>query len=390
MDIDAVAASAQEHLRTAAVDGWLLYDYRGMNPIFWDTVGAIDNVTRPCWLWIPTEGDLELLVSYVDQGRFGHLGIPTKLFVSRADMLARLHEMLDGARRVAMEYSADAALPRVSKVDGGTLELVRGLGVEVVSSADTVQFATQRWSDSQLQSHLAAAHKLSRIVKEAFAYVGDRLQAGPTEYDVAEFIRSRFREEGLEVTDGPVVAANQHASDPHFEPTPHNSVTICPGDWLLIDLWSRIEGGDSMFADITWTAYVGDRVPSDHQSVFDAVIGGRDAAVAAIESAFAEGRVLQGWEVDAVAREFISAAGYGDYFNHRLGHSLGREVHGNAVNLDGWETRDTRPLIPGIAVTIEPGVYLPGFGVRSEIDVFITPTGLRITTEPQREVLKIL
>ena len=207
---------------------------------------------------------------------------------------------------------------------------------------------------------------------------------------MAEFIRGRFRVEGLEVTDGPVVAANEHASDPHFEPTPHNSVPIRGGDWLLIDLWSRIDGEDAMFADITWTAYVGDRVPSEHQSVFDAVIGGRDAAVDAIESAFAEGRVLQGWEVDAVAREFISAAGYGDYFNHRLGHSLGREVHGNAVNLDGWETRDTRPLIPGIAVTIEPGVYLPGFGVRSEIDVFITPTGLRITTEPQREVQKIL
>ena len=390
MDIDAVAASAQEHLRATTVDGWLLYDYRGMNPIFWDTVGAIDNVTRPCWLWIPAEGDLELLVSYVDQGRFGHLGIPTKLFVSRADMLARLGEMLGGANRVAMEYSPDAALPRVSKVDGGTLEIVRGLGVEVVSSADTVQFATQRWSDLQLESHLVAAGKLTRIVGEAFAYVGDRLSAGPTEYDVAEFIRGRFREEGLEVTDGPVVAANEHASDPHFEPTAHNSVPIRSGDWVLIDLWSKVDGEDSMFADITWTAYVGDIVPSGHQAVFDAVIGGRDAAVDAIERAFALGRVLQGWEVDAVARKVISDAGYGDYFNHRLGHSLGREVHGNAVNLDGWETRDTRPLIPCIAVTIEPGVYLPAFGVRSEIDVFITPTGPRITTEPQREIVRIL
>ena len=390
MDIDAVAASAQEHLRATGVDGWLLYDYRGMNPIFWDTVGAIDNVTRPCWLWIPSDGDPELLVSYVDQGRFGHLGISTKLFVSRAEMLARLEEMLGGARRVAMEYSPDGALPRVSRVDGGTLELVRSLGVEVVSSADTVQFATQRWSESQLQSHLIAAGKLTQIVEEAFAYIGDRLSTGPTEYDVAEFIRNRFREEGLVVTDGPVVASNDHASDPHFEPTPHNAVQIRGGDWVLIDLWSRVDGEDSMFADITWTAYIGDRVPSEHQAVFDAVIGGRDAAVEAIEAAFAQGRVLQGWEVDAVAREYIAAAGYGDYFNHRLGHSLGREVHGNAVNLDGWETRDTRPLIPGIAVTVEPGVYLPTFGVRSEIDVFITPTGPRVTTKPQREVFRVL
>ena len=158
---------------------------------------------------------------------------------------------------------------------------------------------------------------------------------------------------------------------------------------MLIDLWSRVAGADSMFADITWTAYVGDPVPPEYQAVFDAVVGGRDAALGAIESAFAEGRVLQGWEVDAVARDFISAAGYGDYFNHRLGHSLGREVHGNAVNLDGWESHDTRPLIPGVAVTIEPGVYLPDFGVRSEIDVFITPTGPRVTTEVQHEVVTI-
>ena len=389
MDIDAAVASAQEHLRESGIAGWLLYDYRGMNPIFWDTVGVIENVTRPCWLWIPAEGEPRLLVSYVDQGRFGHLGISTTLFVSRADMLARLGEMLDGASRVAMEYSADAALPRVSKVDGGTLELVRGLRVEVVSSADTIQFATQRWTGEQLQSHLTTADKLTRIVKEAFAYIGERLSAGPTEHEVAELIRGRFREEELEVTDGPVVAANRHASDPHFGPTPQSSVAIRHGDWVLIDLWSRVAGVDSMFADITWTAYVGDPVPPEYQAVFDAVVGGRDAALDAITSAFADGRELQGWEVDAVAREYISAAGYGDYFNHRLGHSLGREVHGNAVNLDGWETHDTRPLIPGIAVTIEPGVYLPDFGVRSEIDVFITPTGPRVTTEVQHNIVNI-
>ena len=390
MDIDATAASARQHMRETGISGWLLYDYRGMNPIFRDTIGAIENVTRPCWLWIPAAGEPRLLVSYVDQGRFGHLGIPTTLFVSRGDMLGRLGEILDGAVRVAMEYSPEADLPRVSRVDGGTLEMVRALGVEVVSSADTLQLAAQRWTDEQLQSHLTAASKLSRIVKEAFAHIGERLPAGPTEHEVAELIRGRFREEGLEVTDGPVVAANRHASDPHFEPTPESSVSIGYGDWVLIDLWSRVAGEDSMFADITWTAYVGDQVPAECQAAFDAVVGGRNAALDSIESAFADGRVMRGWEVDTIARDFISAAGYGRYFNHRLGHSLGREVHGNAVNLDGWETRDTRPLIPGIAVTIEPGVYLPDFGVRSEIDVFITPNGPRVTTEVQREVLKII
>jgi Xaa-Pro aminopeptidase len=192
------------------------------------------------------------------------------------------------------------------------------------------------------------------------------------------------------VTDGPAVAANAHASDPHFDPTPEASVVIKRGDWVLIDLWARLAGSDdNMFGDITWTAYVGGIVPPKHQEVFDAVIGGRDAAVSAVERAYKEGRIPQGWELDKVARDFITNAGYGDYFNHRLGHSLGREVHSNAVNLDGWETHDTRELIPGIGFTIEPGIYIPEFGVRSEIDLFISESGPIVTSPVQREVVLI-
>ena len=386
---DHVVRRAQEYLSSQRISGWLLYDYREMNPVFWDTVGHIPNVTRPCWLWIPADGAVTLLVSYVDRGRFAHLSVATTVFVSRQDMTQRLAELLSGTSRVAMEYSPQGALPRVSRVDAGTLELVRGLGVEVVSSGDLLQHATQLWSEVQLQSHLDAAGKLTAIVKDAYAHIGDALASGPSEHDVAEFIRRRFVEEGLEVTDGPVVAVNEHASDPHFEPTPENASAIGSGDWILIDLWSRLTGEDTMFADITWTAYVGESVPASHQSVFDAVVGARDAAVAELEEAFAAGRVLQGWEVDKVARDYIARAGYGDYFNHRLGHSLGGEVHSNAVNLDGWETHDTRQIVPGVAVTIEPGVYLPEFGVRSEIDVYISESGPQVTTEVQRSVVLI-
>ena len=386
---DHVVRRAQEYLSSQRISGWLLYDYRKMNPVFWDTVGHIPNVTRPCWLWIPADGAVTLLVSYVDRGRFAHLSVATTVFVSRQDMTQRLAELLSGTSRVAMEYSPQGALPRVSRVDAGTLELVRGLGVEVVSSGDLLQHATQLWSEVQLQSHLDAAGKLTAIVKDAYAHIGDALASGPSEHDVAEFIRRRFVEEGLEVTDGPVVAVNEHASDPHFEPTPENAAAIGSGDWILIDLWSRLTGEDTMFADITWTAYVGESVPASHQSVFDAVVGARDAAVAELEEAFAAGRVLQGWEVDKVARDYIARAGYGDYFNHRLGHSLGGEVHSNAVNLDGWETHDTRQIVPGVAVTIEPGVYLPEFGVRSEIDVYISESGPQVTTEVQRSVVLI-
>ena len=389
MAIEAVVQQAQEYMKGQHIEGWLLYDYRGMNPIFSDTVGPIPNVTRPCWLWVPSQGQPRLLASYVDRGRFAQLGIVTDTFVGRSDMTARLSRLLAGARRIAMEYSPQGALPRVSKVDAGTLEMVHDTGVEIVSSADLLQYATQRWSDRQLQSHLVAAQKLGGIVQDAFRYIGGSLGSRPTEYAVAEFIRGRFAEEGLEPTDGPVVAVNEHASDPHYEPTAESSSPITEGDWVLIDLWARLEGEDTMFGDITWTAYVGDSVPTSHQKVFDAVVGARDVAVAKLERALTEGRVLQGWQLDKVARDYIDGAGYGEYFNHRLGHSLGREVHGNAVNLDGWETYDTRQVIPGIAVTIEPGIYLPEFGVRSEIDVFISEEGPRVTTEVQRSVVMI-
>ena len=388
MTLDRVVAGAQENLRAEGVDGWLVYDYRGMNPVFRDTVGEIANLTRPCWLWVPADGEPLLLLSYVDRGRFDHVGVDSATFVSRRQMVDRLREILTGVRRVAMEYSPEGGLPRMSRVDGGILELVRGLGVEVVPSADTVQYATQRWSQEQLASHLAAAEKLGAIVQDAFRLVGENV-GSVTEHDVAELIRSRFVESGLQVTDGPVVAVNEHSSDPHFEPTADNAAPIQRGDWLLIDLWSRLEGGDTMFADITWTAWVGDRVPPAHQRVFDAVAGARDAAVDAMASAFEAGIEPQGWEIDAVARDHLAKAGYDGYFSHRLGHSIGREVHGNAVNLDGWETHDTRRLVPGICVSVEPGIYLPEFGVRSEIDVYVAEDGPRVTTDVQRSVVLI-
>lgn len=202
--------NAQEHLASEQTDGWLLYDYRGMNPIFADTVGEIPNVTRPCWLWVPVSGSPKLLVSYVDQGRFKHLGIETLLWVSRSQMRDRLRELLRGARVIAMEYSPDGALPRVSWVDAGTVEMVRGLGVKVVSSADTMQYATQRWGAADLLSHREAAGRLDTIVQDAFRHIGERLTTPPTEHDVAEFIRSRFRDEGMEAPDGPIVAVNEH------------------------------------------------------------------------------------------------------------------------------------------------------------------------------------
>ena len=334
MPIEEVIGRAQEYMRGQDLEGWLVYDYRGMNAILSDTLGPVSDVTRPCWLWIPSTGEPSLLVSYVDQGRFQQVGIVATLFMGRADMVARLTHLLSGSRRIAMEYSPNGELPIMSKVDAGTLEMVRSIGVEVSSSADLVQYATQRWSDEELRSHRTAAEKLDRVVQDAFRFIGETLASKPTEFQVAEFIRRRFAEEGLEVSDGPIVAVNEHASDPHFTPTAVGSSAIVAGDWILIDLWGRMAGGDHMFGDITWTAYVGGGVPALHQRVFDAVIGARDAALTELEAGFRDGRALQGWQLDEVARSHIAEAGYRDHFNHRLGHSLGREVHSNAVNLD--------------------------------------------------------
>ncbi len=389
MGIEDTLRPAQEYMSSHGIDGWLVYDYRGMNPVLQDTLGSLTNVTRPCWVWVPADGEARILAGFVDQGRFGHIGLPTSLFVNRQDMLAKLKSMIGGAGRVAMEYSPGGALPRVSRVDGGTLETVRDLGVDVVSSADLVQFATQCWGPEQLDSHRWAAGLLDRIVHDAFAYVGERVGTGLTEYDLAEFIRSRYHDEGLEAADGPVVAVNRHSSDPHFDPGPETAAPIERGDWLLIDLWARARDDDAVYADITWTAFLGDKPSSRHRQVFDVVTSARDAALAQLQRAFERGESLQGWQVDRTARDLISQAGFGGYFGHRLGHSLGREVHGNAVNLDGWETFDTRAVIPGIAVTIEPGIYLPDFGVRSEIDLYISESGPEVTTKVQREIVLI-
>ena len=401
-------------MRQEGLPGWLVYDYRGSNPVFSQLATPSGHVTRPCMLFVPAGPPPRLLVHHVDAGKFVHCGMELEVYSNRQSMIDALRKMLPGGARVVMEYSPEGALPRVSRVDAGTVELVRSLGVSVESSADLMQFATQRWSREQLREHGQSAAKLGEIVNQAFAYIGSRLRDGVTEFQVAEFIRRRFKEEGLESPDGPIVAANAHASDPHFEPAAEGSSVVRPGDWLLIDLWAKPtqapipnppeaqtgssptgsggfdRGRDSIYADITWVAYVGDTVPERHQDIFNIVTGARDAALKYLEDSFRQGLEVQGWQADDAARRYIAQRGYGGYFTHRLGHSIGREVHGDAVNLDGFETHDTRRIIPGIGFSIEPGIYLPEFGVRSEIDAYISESGPIVTSPVQRKIALIL
>ncbi len=394
MEQQAIYRAAQEYLAQEGIPGWLVYDYRQANPVFWQVISASGHVTRPCYFYLPAQGEPSLLVHHVDAGKFAESGVAVTVYTSRDSMLASLSGMLSGVSRVAMEYSPENALPRVSRVDAGTVELVRSIGPQVVSSADLMQYATHQWTPEQLADHRATADKLGRIVNEAFAYAGKHMAANPseqgvTEFQVAEFIRERFAEEGIESPDGPIVAVNANASDPHYEPSANRTSAITPGDWLLIDLWAKATAPGSVYADITWVAYVGDAVPQRQQEIFDIVIGARDAALRYLEDAHNQGTPVQGWQADQVARDFITSRGYGEFFTHRLGHSIGFEVHSEAVNLDGFETHDTRHIIPGVCFSIEPGIYLPEFGVRSEIDVFMSADGPFASSPVQHEVVLI-
>ena len=384
-----VVEQAQEYMAAHPVDGWLIYDYQGMNPTLAAVAGPAHNVTRPVFALVPPSGKPLLLAHAVDEGRFDLPGWDVRRYTGQSGLHAQLRALLAPLRAVAMEYSPRATLPRASRVDAGTVELVRSFGPAVTTSADLVQYATQRWTAEGLASHRRAADALGRIVLEAFGEIGRRLSKGVTERDIAQFIRDRFTAGGLWTDEGPVVAANEHASDPHFEPTPELSRRFQPGDWVLIDLWARETGPEALLADITWVAYLGSKVPAKHQEVFDVVTGARDAATRFATEALAAGREVQGWEVDKAARDFIVARGYGEYFTHRTGHSLGRTVHAGGVNMDSLETHDTRSLIPGLGFTIEPGVYLPEFGVRSEIDLYVGPHSLEVTTPVQQDVVLV-
>ena len=413
MPQSSIFETAREFLIRDALPGWLVYDYRESNPIFRQMAPPSGHVTRPCFLFVPPASPPELLVHHVDAGKFAHSGVDLGVYRNRHDMIDSLTGMLAGVSHVAMEYSPQNALPRVSKVDAGTVELVRSIGVDVVSSANLMQYATQRWTPEQLAEHRRTATKLGQIVNEAFGYTGANLKDGLTELQVAQFIRRRFSEEGLGSTDGPIVATNAHASDPHYEPAAEGSSVVRQGDWLLIDLWAKpanspasslggdnhpvsphgtggLEGDEaSVYADITWVAYVGESVPEIQQKIFNIVIAARDAALKYLEDAHQSGLTVQGWQADEVARRYIADRGYGEYFTHRLGHSIGQEVHGDAVNLDGFETHDTRRIIPGIGFSIEPGIYLPEFGVRSEIDAYMSENGPIATSPVQQEVVLI-
>ena len=386
----------QEALVNEGVDGWLFYSFRGSDPIAENVLGLDRSqlTTRRWAYFVPVEGEAQKIVHAIESWALDSLPGRKRVYLRWQALHAQLREAMSGSRRVAMQYSPMNAIPYVSRVDAGTVELVRSFGIEVVSSADLVQRFEAVWTAEQLETHLYAASNLREIVDEAFAEVGRRIRAevSTDEFGIQEFIWDRFRERGLISSDRPIVAVNAHSADPHYVPTAERTSPIEKGDFLLLDIWAKKPDAHAVYGDITWTGFVGETSPDRHESIFQIVRNGRDAAIARVEEAHASGAMLHGWEVDDAARESIAAAGYGEQFIHRTGHSIHEEDHGNGANIDNLETRDDRRLLEGTCFSIEPGVYLTGdFGVRSEVDVFLGPDGPIVTGTPiQERVIRIL
>jgi Xaa-Pro aminopeptidase len=381
--------AVQRALKEEGLDAWLLYDFHGSNPIARRLAGldAGKMASRRWYYLIPASGTPKKLVHAIESHNLDHLPGDKTVYSQRERLSAGLGELLNGYHRVAMEYSPGNAIPYISRVDAGTVESVRQLGVEVASSGDLVQRFEAVWSDEALQTHRAASDRLYRVKDKAFELIRDARRNGRelTEFDVQQAMLGWFEEEGLVTDAAPVVAAQEDAADPHYQPTRERHRRIGDREVVLLDLWGKLPDAGAVFADITWVGFTGLEVPDRYARAFAAARDARDAAVALVKEAAAAHRELRGFEVDRACRAVIEHAGYGKAFIHRTGHSLGTDVHGNGVHMDDYETHDERRLIPGTGFTIEPGIYESDFGVRTEVNMFVGEQEATVTGPLQRE-----
>jgi len=390
LDVPAI----QSALRAASLDGWLLYDFHGSNPIAASLAGLAGGphmTTRRWYYLIPAQGEPRALVHAIERHNLDHLPGEKAVYAGRRQLDTGLSQLLAGVRRIAMEYSPLCAIPYLSRVDAGTAEAIRAKGVEIFSSGDLVQQFEASWTPAQLASHRAASDSLYRIKDQAFDMVSSALRAGRamTEYELQQHMVSWFEDEGLVSDSAPVVAVGGNAGDPHYLPSRHGSRSISANQVLLLDLWGKRTDVGAVFADITWVGLTGSRVPDEIANAFHAVAAARDAAVRLVEDGVKSGRELRGWEVDRAARDVLEQKGYADRIMHRTGHSLGETVHGNGVHMDDYETHDDRQLLPGTGFTVEPGLYFENFGVRTEINVFRGDREAVVTGPRQQEVVTL-
>ena len=396
-------ADIQQALREANLDGWLFYDFRQSDPLAYRILKLDPNQfsTRRWFYFVPASGEPTRINHAIEQGKLDALPGRKLIYSSWGKLNENLRDALSttgaaGAPRIAMQYSPENSIPYISRVDAGTIELVRSLGVEPVTSADLVQLFEAVWTREQYDSHVTAADNIHNIIQEAFAEVARRIKADEpvTEYDIQQFMVRRFEEENMTCNDDhPIVSVNANAASPHYQPSASKFSPIKRGDFLLLDVWAKLKTPGAVYADETWTGYVGEEPTQEHVKIFTIVRDARDAAIEFVRESVGAGREIKGAEVDDVSRGVIERAGYGEYFTHRTGHSIGEEVHGNGAHIDNLETRDSRRIIPRTCFSIEPGIYLPGnFGVRSEVDVYVGDDGqVEVTGQPiQTELVAIL
>jgi Xaa-Pro dipeptidase len=386
-------AEIQAALKEEGLDGWLFFDHHRRDPIAYRVLKFTPNsiVSRRWYYFVPAHGEPVGLVHKIEAQTLSELPGARRTYAGWNEMVDGIGKLLGRSKRIAMQYSPNCAVPYVAMVDAGTIELIRGLGVEIATSANLVQYFEARWSQAQLEQHLEAGRRVDRVRREAFELIGAKLRASGhvTEWDIQQFIASRFREEGLFADHDPDVAVNANASNPHYAPKQHSSSVIKSGDIVLIDMWAKLDQADAVYYDITWMGFCGRQPPSAMERVFNVVREARDRAIQCVERAVASKRELRGYEVDDAARAYIRDEGFAEYFFHRTGHSIGPEIHGTGANMDNLETHDERKVIPGTCFSVEPGIYLPEFGVRSEVNVHVDERSTRVTGEKQESIVLI-
>jgi Xaa-Pro aminopeptidase len=387
--------AVQAAIREASCDGWLLYDFRGQNVLAQRVAEVMPKLSRRWFYFIPASGEPRKLVHAIEPGSLDHLPGKDKTVYRRwQDLEAGVGKLVSGARRVAMEYSERNANPYIGRVDAGTIELVKSFGCSIVASGDLIQQFEAVWDDEQEKSHFEAAKLCRDAYDVAFEFIANEIRAKGRvmETAVQARIMRHFTDSGMTTYSPPIVGVGPHSGDPHFDTSPATDMPVQPGSFVLIDLWAKMDRPRTVYADYTRVAYVGSTVPVQYTRIFDVVAAARDAGIKTVKDAFAANKPLQGWEIDNATRAVIEQAGYGDNFTHRTGHNIGQEVHGNGAHIDGLETRDDRRIIRRTCFSIEPGIYLPEFGVRSEVDVYIDKDGKVHVTGglPQTEVHRIV
>lgn len=379
------------------IDAWLLYDFRFSNELALNMLGITkkSHLTRRFYYLIPKKGTPIKIANAIETFHFENL--PGKLlpYASYDSLRNNLKNSLTGIKKVAMEYSPMNAIPYVSRVDAGTIEQIRSLGVEIVGSADLISMYNALWTKEQFSENKPVAYALNEIVYKAFDFIKKKILAAKsvTEYDVQQFIMNDFKKRKFFTDDPPIVGVNENSANPHYTPTKVMNKKIKKGDFVLIDLWAKPNKEEGVWADITWVGFLGTSVPAKYTKIFNIVAEARDTAFELVSTRFKQNKEVRGYEVDAACRKVIDNAGYGKYFIHRTGHSITTDLHGSGAHMDNFETKDERLILPSTSFSIEPGIYLPGdFGVRSEIDVFVTKEGKVIITgkEKQKEVIAIL